>query len=285
MPFQCAYRLVVPTFPVPQNLIGNMDASPLARLPLELRESIYTYALVSDDEREITADVGQKSDGMLYDELAWGQRPWRRENGKYALVLAGKGVRYHTASFATGSGKLQRINVAHGNHILGLSQTCRQIHEESTPLFYKLNRFIIYDRNYAVKASSSYIKRFIKQIGPRNAASLRNVTVMVRDIEFRFARGVHDAKSQLAALSQVAKVNPGCDYRLQAAMYYDMAWCGIYRPAPTNFLLRLQDLAGSSQAMLAEVEGKVSTNWRGELSGEYVQLKQLLGEMFEGLVV
>ena len=126
-------RLAVLPVCISANLI-EMDRSPLAKLPPELRNRIYDFTLTCDSPIKILCTTN----------------PETRRLRAYSPIAA-------------------------RNHPLALTETCKQLHEECTQLFYAVNIFVFPASRE--ENSLRFLDCFITTIGQKNALVLRSVLV------------------------------------------------------------------------------------------------------------
>lgn len=129
-----------------------MDASPLNKLPGELRIAIYEFALTQRENVTINILTGTPK---LVVPL-----PVNR------LIL-------------TGTPKI--VVPSHANYLFGLLATCKQIRDESSAIFYEVNKFTLVS-NYAGERHHGDLwqrglESWLDQIGDRNRASLAYVEI------------------------------------------------------------------------------------------------------------
>lgn len=116
-----------------------MDRSPLGRLPAELREYIYKLALTSSKPTLLIQPC-------LHDPLG------------------DASIRYWL------------INLDNNMHSLALTRTCRQVHNESSDLFFKL-KTDIHIMNNPLFGPTKSLRDFLGFIGPEASSRIRSVKI------------------------------------------------------------------------------------------------------------
>jgi hypothetical protein len=121
----------------------NMDASPLSRLPAEIRNII--YELVLEDPEETVLGPADS------------QKPGR----KLKLALAQRRALDSTAN---------------------LTRTCKAVRKETVELFYAIKYFCIVLPFSDALRLRTLLNDFFDTIGPRNAAALRSLAIDINSV-------------------------------------------------------------------------------------------------------
>ncbi|KAK5121492.1 hypothetical protein LTR85_005325 [Meristemomyces frigidus] len=247
----------------PRPVTGIMDASPLVRLPAELRILIYELCLTQVD----------KTIHIQY------------HGGKLRMLLCDK-----------------RTDVLLGetpSHMLALLKTCRLAHEECSKIAYSSNVFRIVmevqgEYNFAglkrridedihvkgVEDTLQPLSTFISTIGTRNAAAIRSIIA-----DYSYGLHLSDLRSttlssimtgSLVALIKLDDEKP--DWHLQASIWF---WGGRDEQYMVNMHQAAERFEVIAEGLARELRGGRMTGYGEwvvrEMMGHLTQWEQVAG--------
>lgn len=168
---------------------------------------------------------------------------------------------------------LGQLKAASAGQPLAISSTCRLLHQEYTPLFYKSNSFMI--RSRVGQSVQDSFSKFTSMIGKTNAEALRNVTLRVMEQRMDSFESVcsvqRDIESILQEVVLLHRVRyPHCQFQVQI----DLIHCS-QAPANATFLLQLdfEDLETSWQENLGSLKKRQT---RAHFNGDYQPIVWIL---------
>lgn len=130
-------------------------AFPLLKLPAEIRNRIWEYAVLVSDPINIEKRGCQHTLSQLGP----------------SLLRSGKQIHIQEDL------NIQAKTLVSG---LALASTCRQIYMEATPVYYSKNWFAItWNEYYEQRLAPRQVENFIKAIGPANARCIRAICLTV----------------------------------------------------------------------------------------------------------
>ncbi|KAK5131409.1 hypothetical protein LTR08_000945 [Meristemomyces frigidus] len=125
-------------------------------------------------------------------------------NKIWELVLVDdKEFEIHRGKYAYSSSD----HVLEQRHLLALTATCKQIHHESTPMFYSLNAFR-FPSNLFAYPCGSYLSEFCTRIGPTNTLALMLVAIEYHTFRIYWTHKVD--RNEMKKLFQEVSIGDVC---------------------------------------------------------------------------
>ena len=159
-----------------------MENSPLAKLPAELRNTIYEYTLYQPEGVHVKAHHNQaNSFGCFEPDTALLRDCLQTKHGPDCGCILG--MNRYSARSDNAKGQPQ------SRHLLVLTQTCRQIRVESYAMFFSLNAFYVHELQCSEDGwRPSYqtgllpnnleaCKRWLYSVGPKLVAIMREFVI------------------------------------------------------------------------------------------------------------
>lgn len=157
--------------------------------------------------------------------------------------------------------------------MLALTETCKAIHEECTPLFYGINKFMLLLPLHKSAHLGSMLGVFMRQIGTLPTSALRFVSIKMNRFSTQDLRDGKVARVLCSIIgvvrSKLCSTNTACKVRLKFGL--------TYFESNYDAVLDAHRLVPSWNSLLNHLQQKREQGWR--TSDEVFFLQQFVNEL------